>query len=70
MCIRDRNTAKRLAKIAGVDIEEFSTEMFEAGENLDGKTPEEVFLQDFKVFMCGDIRLSLIHIWSWAAVCC
>lgn len=55
----DENTAKRLAKIAGVDIEEFSTEMFEAGEKLDGKTPEEVFLQDFKVFMCGDIRFGV-----------
>ena len=55
----DENTAKRLAKIAGVDIEEFSTEMFEAGEKLDGKTPEEVFLQDFKVFMCCDIRLGV-----------
>ncbi len=55
----DENTAKRLAKIAGVGIEEFSTEMFEAGEKLDGKTPEEVFLQDFKVFMCGDIRFGV-----------
>ena len=55
----DENTAKHLAKIAGVDIEEFSTEMFEAGEKLDGKTPEEVFLQDFKVFMCGDIRFGV-----------
>ena len=55
----DENTAKRLAKIAGVDIEEFSTEMFEAGEKLDGKTAEEVFLQDFKVFMCGDIRFGV-----------
>ena len=55
----DENTAKRLAKIAGVDIEEFSTEMFEAGEKLDGKTPEEVFLQDFKVFMCGDVRFGV-----------
>ena len=55
----DENTAKRLAKIAGVNIEEFSTEMFEAGEKLDGKTPEEVFLQDFKVFMCGDIRFGV-----------
>ena len=55
----DENTAKRLAKIAGVDIEEFSTEMFEAGEKLDGKTPEEVFLQDFKVFMCGEIRFGV-----------
>ena len=55
----DENAATRLAKIAGVDIEEFSTEMFEAGEKLDGKTPEEVFLQDFKVFMCGDIRFGV-----------
>ena len=55
----DENAAKRLAKIAGVDIEEFSTEMFEAGEKLDGKTPEEVFLQDFKVSMCGDIRFGV-----------
>ena len=55
----DENAAKRLAKIAGVDIEELSTEMFEAGEKLDGKTPEEVFLQDFKVFMCGDIRFGV-----------
>ena len=51
--------AKRLAKIAGVDIDEFALEMFEAGENLAGKTAEEVFLQDFKVFMCGDVRFGV-----------
>ena len=55
----DEATAKRLAKIAGVDINEFANEMFEAGEKLDGKTAEEVFLQDFKVFMCGDIRFGV-----------
>ncbi len=55
----DESTAKRLAKIAGVDINEFANEMFEAGEKLDGKTAEEVFLQDFKVFMCGDIRFGV-----------
>ena len=55
----DVNTANRLAKIAGVDINEFANEMFEAGEKLDGKTAEEVFLQDFKVFMCGDIRFGV-----------
>ena len=55
----DVAAAKRLAQSAGVDIDEFSTEMFEAGEKLDGKTPEEVFLQDFKVFMCGDIRFGV-----------
>ncbi len=55
----DEATAKRLAKTAGVEINEFANEMFEAGEKLDGKTPEEVFLQDFKVFMCGDIRFGV-----------
>ena len=53
------NAANRLAGIAGVDIDEFANEMFEAGEKLDGKTAEEVFLQDFKVFMCGDIRFGV-----------
>ena len=55
----DVNAANRLAKIAGVDINEFANEMFEAGEKLDGKTAEEVFLQDFKVFMCGEIRFGV-----------
>ena len=55
----DEAAAKRLAKIAGVEISEFANEMFEAGEKLDGKTAEEVFLQDFKVFMCGDIRFGV-----------
>ena len=55
----DEATAKRLAKIAGVEINTFANEMFEAGEKLDGKTAEEVFLQDFKVFMCVDIRFGV-----------
>lgn len=55
----DERTAQRLARLAGVEIDAFATEMFEAGEKLDGKTPEEVFLQDFKVFMCGDIRFGV-----------
>ena len=55
----DEATAKRLAKIAGVEINTFANEMFEAGDKLDGKTAEEVFLQDFKVFMCGDIRFGV-----------
>jgi len=55
----DVNIANRLAKIAGVEIDAFASEMFEAGEKLDGKTPEEVFLQDFKVFMCGDVRFGV-----------
>ena len=55
----DRRVAEALARIAGVDIDVYTGEMFEAGERLDGKTPEEVFMQDFKVFMCGDIRFGV-----------
>ena len=55
----DVSAANRLAKIAGVEIDAFASEMFEAGEKLDGKTAEEVFLQDFKVFMCGDVRFGV-----------
>ena len=55
----DVSAANRLAKIAGVEIDAFASEMFEAGEELDGKTAEEVFLQDFKVFMCGDVRFGV-----------
>ncbi len=56
---QDLHTAERLAKIAGVEIEAFAAEMFEAGEKLDGRTAEEVFLQDFKMFMCGDVRFGI-----------
>jgi GGDEF domain-containing protein len=45
--------------VARIGGDEFANEMFEAGEKLDGKTAEEVFLQDFKVFMCGDIRFGV-----------
>lgn len=57
----DVATAKRLAGIAGVDIDSFAKQMFEAGERLDGKTAEEVFLQDFKIFMCGDKRFGVMQ---------
>ena len=55
----DVAAAHKLAALAQVDIDAYATEMFEAGERLDGKTAEEVFLQDFKVFMCGDVRFGV-----------
>lgn len=54
--IVDEQAAAELAKIAGVDIEDFATQMFEAGGNIKGKTAQEVFLQDFKVFKSTDTR--------------
>lgn len=44
----DQAAAESLAKIAGIDIPEFASEMFRAGSNLKDKTPAEIFHQDFK----------------------
>ncbi|MFQ6792812.1 putative manganese-dependent inorganic diphosphatase [Thomasclavelia sp.] len=46
----DTKTARKLAKIAQVNIEEFAMDMFKAGTSLAGKTVEEIFNQDFKKF--------------------
>lgn len=46
----DRNAAETLAKVAEIDIENFSEEMFGAGSNLKDKTVDEIFYQDFKTF--------------------
>ena len=55
----DERAAEELSRIAGVDIEEYAAKMFEAGGNVKGKTPQEIFLQDFKVFKAGDTRYGI-----------
>jgi manganese-dependent inorganic pyrophosphatase len=55
----DRITAEKLAATAGVDMDDLAQAMFEAGEALDGKTPEEVFHQDYKTFDHGALRLGV-----------
>ncbi len=55
----DVRTAEQLAAIAEVDIDELATAMFEAGENLEGKTPKEIFQQDYKTFEAGGIRFGV-----------
>ena len=49
----DKNAAADLSSIAEVDIETFATDMFTAGSNLKGKSPEEIFYQDYKKFDLG-----------------
>lgn len=55
----DKITAERLAEIAGIDIEEFSILMFKAGTSLSGKTPEEIFNQDYKDFTLGKYKIGI-----------
>lgn len=46
----DEKTAEKLAKIAKIDMEKMSMEMFNAGSNLKGKSAEDLLYQDFKQF--------------------
>ena len=50
----DESTAKRLAEIAGINIEKHAQAMFKAGSNLKGKTAEEILFLDFKQFTVND----------------
>lgn len=55
----DRDAAEALAQIAGVDIPEYADAMFEAGADLTGRTAEEVFHGDFKVFSRGNVKFGV-----------
>ena len=60
----DRAAARALAGIAGIVCEDFAREMFAAGSDLRGKTPEEIFYQDFKKFEIGGKNLGIGQITS------
>lgn len=50
----DEISAKSLAQIAGINIEELALEMFHAGSNLKGKSGEEIIFLDFKQFTVNE----------------
>ena len=50
----DENTARKLAGLAGVEVENLAQEMFNAGSNLKGKSAEEICFLDFKQFTVND----------------
>ena len=60
----DQAAAEALARIAGIDMEEYAKEMFNAGSNLRGKSVEEICFQDFKVFNVKDIMFGVGQITS------
>lgn len=55
----DKCAAQDLAKIAGIEVEDYATSMFAAGSNLVNKSPEEIFYQDFKKFTAGDVTFGV-----------
>lgn len=62
----DRRTADRLAQISGIDIDEFAARMFTAGSEFKGKTPKEMYSQDFKRvsfndYHCGISQITILN---------
>ena len=59
---QDKYICKKLAEIAGINIEEFAKEMFKAGTSLQGKTVEQIFNQDFKPFTIGEVKIGVAQV--------
>lgn len=60
----DKMAAEALAKIAGIQVEEYAMQMFEAGSDLKSKSDADIFYQDFKKFSAGDILFGVGQITS------
>ncbi|HIX63988.1 MAG TPA: putative manganese-dependent inorganic diphosphatase [Candidatus Mediterraneibacter colneyensis] len=63
----DENTARKLAGIAGVEVESLAQEMFNAGSNLKGKSAEEICFLDFKQFTVNETVFGVGQVNSMSA---
>ena len=65
---QDKIAASALSLIAGINIEEYAKQMFRAGSNLDNKSSQEIFFQDYKKFIADkDIAFGVGQISSMDA---
>ena len=55
----DKEAVEKLAKLAGVDYQEYGLNMLKAGSSLKGKTKEEVLYTDYKNYPVGDQKIGL-----------
>lgn len=58
----DKETALKLAEIAGIEAEQFAPKMFEAGSNFDNKTEDEILNGDFKIFHAGETSFGVCQV--------
>ena len=63
----DEQSARALAKIAGIELEALAQEMFNAGSNLKGKSAEEICFLDFKQFTVNDTVFGVGQVNSMSA---
>ena len=55
----DERAARELAVLAQVDLEQYANTMFEHGGDVSGKTAEEIFNNDYKIFDSGETRFGV-----------
>lgn len=60
----DRMTLNRLTKIADLDPHPFAMDMFRAGTSLEGRTPQDLLSQDFKIFTVDDQKIGISQVYS------
>ncbi len=58
----DRRAITALSDIAGLDIEEFTRFMFEAGTSLEGKTESDILMSDLKEFHVAGFKIGVSQV--------
>ena len=58
----DKQTAKELAEIAGVDLNTYGLEMLKAGTSLKGKTEEDILFGDFKMYEVNNKKICVTQV--------
>lgn len=58
----DKYVATRLAEIAKINIEQYSSAMFKAGTNLKGKTIDEIIQGDIKIYEVDNKKFAISQI--------
>ncbi|MBP2655984.1 MAG: Cobalt-dependent inorganic pyrophosphatase [Firmicutes bacterium] len=59
---KDRETAEKLALIAGVELKEFGMSVLKAGAGLKGFSTSDIACNDMKEFQMGEYRISISQI--------
>ncbi len=61
---RDRTSARRLAEIAGIDIQSYARELLHESIHLEDKSASELIAADFKEFLIGGKKLGVSQMMS------
>lgn len=56
---KDRETAEKLAKIAGLEIQEFGMSVLKAGASIKGMSAADIISNDIKEFQIGNYRIAI-----------